>query len=62
MQGSPLRILCSKLLATWRGIQEWNKQSFGNIFDAAWEVEAGVLRAEVAMVDVAPHFLMLCGV
>ena len=34
MQGSLLRILCSKMLATRKAIQEWNKQSFGNIFDA----------------------------
>ncbi|XP_071924686.1 uncharacterized protein [Coffea arabica] len=49
MQGSLLRILCSKLLATRRGIQDWNKQSFGNVFDAVREVEAGVLRAEAAV-------------
>ena len=34
MVGSPLRILCSKLLATRRAIQTWNKHQFGNIFDA----------------------------
>ncbi|XP_027122139.1 uncharacterized protein [Coffea arabica] len=50
VQGSPLRILCSKLLAARRGIQGWNKQSFGNIFDAVKEAEVGLLRAEGAMV------------
>ena len=49
MQGSPLRILCSKLLVTRRDIQDWNKQSFGNVFDAVREAEAGVLRAEAAV-------------
>ncbi|XP_071933257.1 uncharacterized protein [Coffea arabica] len=49
MQGLPLRILCSKLMATRQGIQEWNKQSFRNIFDTVREAEAGVLRAKAAV-------------
>ena len=46
MQGSLLQILCSKLLAVRRGIQGWNKQFLGNIFDAVREAEVGLLRAE----------------
>ncbi|XP_071927455.1 uncharacterized protein [Coffea arabica] len=44
--GSPLRVLCSKLLATRRAIQVWNKQHFGNIFDAVRSTELAVQRAE----------------
>ncbi|XP_071906008.1 uncharacterized protein [Coffea arabica] len=48
--GSPLRTVCTKLLHTRRVIQEWNKEVFGNILDAARraEVEIGVAeeRAE----------------
>nr|XP_027099065.1 uncharacterized protein LOC113718354 [Coffea arabica] len=47
--GSPLRVLCSKLLATRRAIQTWNKQHFGNIFDAVHSAELEVQRAEEAM-------------
>ncbi|XP_071933856.1 uncharacterized protein [Coffea arabica] len=50
VQGSPFRILCSKLLAARKGIQGWSKQSFGNIFDAVKEAKGGLLRAEGAMV------------
>nr|XP_027071862.1 uncharacterized protein LOC113696683 [Coffea arabica] len=45
-KGSLLQILCSKLLAVRRGIQGWNKQFLGNIFDAVREAEVGLLRAE----------------
>ncbi|XP_071906125.1 uncharacterized protein [Coffea arabica] len=34
IQGSPLRTFCSKLMAVRRSIQGWNRQVFGNIFDA----------------------------
>ncbi|XP_071928030.1 uncharacterized protein [Coffea arabica] len=44
--GSPLRILCSKLLATRRAIQTWNKHQFGNIFDAVRSAEMAVQQAE----------------
>ena len=44
--GPPLRVLCSKLLATRRAIQSWNKQHFGNIFDAVRSSEMAVQRAE----------------
>ncbi|XP_071939854.1 uncharacterized protein [Coffea arabica] len=47
--GSPLRVLCSKLLAARRAIQEWNKNSFGNIFAASREAEASVTRAEARL-------------
>ncbi|XP_071901113.1 uncharacterized protein [Coffea arabica] len=47
--GSPLRVLCSKLLATRRAIQVWNKQYFEHVFDAVREVEATVQRAEKAV-------------
>ncbi|XP_071902759.1 uncharacterized protein [Coffea arabica] len=47
--GSPLRVLCSKLLATRRAIQTWNKQHFGNVLDAVRSAESGVQRAEEAM-------------
>ena len=46
IQGSPLRVLCSKLLATRRAIQQWNKQHFGNVVNAIREAEAALLRAE----------------
>ena len=46
IQGSPLRILCAKLMAVRRSIQRWNRQVFGNIFDAVKRAEAGLLRAE----------------
>ena len=49
VDGSPLRILCSKLLATRRAIQAWNKQHFGNIFDAVRSMEDAVQRAEEAV-------------
>ena len=39
VSGSPLRMLCSKLLNTRRAIQEWNKQFFGNVFDAVRRAE-----------------------
>ncbi|XP_071928071.1 uncharacterized protein [Coffea arabica] len=42
----PLRVLCSKLLATRRAIQSWNNQHFGNIFDAVRSSEMAVQRAE----------------
>ncbi|XP_071923194.1 uncharacterized protein [Coffea arabica] len=48
VSGSPLRILYSKLLAMRRAIQDWNKQCFGNVFDAVREAEATVQRAEEA--------------
>ena len=38
--------MCSKLLATRRAIQQWNKQTFGNVFNGIGEAKAGVLRAE----------------
>ena len=47
VSGSPLRILCAKLLATRRAIQVWNKQAFGNVFDVVREAEAAVQRAEM---------------
>ena len=46
VDGSPLRILCSNLLATRRAIQEWNKNSFGNVFEAVRAAEENVLRVE----------------
>ncbi|XP_071929043.1 uncharacterized protein [Coffea arabica] len=49
VSGSPLRVLSSKLLATRRVIQTWNKQHFGNVFDAVRSAEMGVQRAEEAM-------------
>ncbi|XP_071921800.1 uncharacterized protein [Coffea arabica] len=49
VSGSPLRVLSSKLLATRRAIQTWNKQHFGNVFDAVRSAEMGVQRAEEAM-------------
>lgn len=45
--GSPLRLLCSKLLATRRAIQAWNKQEFGNVFDAVRRAEASVRSTEL---------------
>ncbi|XP_027081100.2 uncharacterized protein [Coffea arabica] len=50
VDGSPLRILCSKLLTTRRAIQSWNKQFFGNIMDTVHVAEIAVQRAE-EMVD-----------
>ncbi|XP_071918841.1 uncharacterized protein [Coffea arabica] len=47
--GSPLRVLCFKLLAARRAIQVWNKQWFGNVFDAVREAEQAVQRAEEAV-------------
>ncbi|XP_027151938.1 uncharacterized protein LOC113751992 [Coffea eugenioides] len=47
--GSPLRVLCSKLLAARRAIQVWNKQCFGNVIDAVREAEQTVQRAEEAV-------------
>nr|XP_027108979.1 uncharacterized protein LOC113728817 [Coffea arabica] len=49
VSGPPLRVLSSKLLATRRAIQTWNKQHFGNVFDAVRSAEMGVQRAEEAM-------------
>ncbi|XP_071912247.1 uncharacterized protein [Coffea arabica] len=46
VDGSPLRVLCSKLLATRRAIQSWNKQHFGNVIDAVRSAEMAVQRAE----------------
>ncbi|XP_071922584.1 uncharacterized protein [Coffea arabica] len=46
VQGSPLRIFCAKLMAVRRNIQRWNRQVFGNIFDAVKRAEAGLQRAE----------------
>ncbi|XP_071906007.1 uncharacterized protein [Coffea arabica] len=48
-QGSPMRVLCSKLIHARRSIQEWNKHMFGNIFDASREAEAAVCRAEARL-------------
>ncbi|XP_027060834.1 uncharacterized protein [Coffea arabica] len=45
-QGSPLRVLCSKLLATRRAIQHWNKLHFGNIGSAVNEAEDRLERLE----------------
>ncbi|XP_027182299.1 uncharacterized protein LOC113780719 [Coffea eugenioides] len=49
VDGSPLRILCSKLLTTRRAIQAWNKKHFGNIFDAVRSAEDAVQWAEEAV-------------
>ncbi|XP_071939020.1 uncharacterized protein [Coffea arabica] len=49
VSGSPLRVLCSKLLATRRAIHTWNKQHFGNIFDAVRSAEEVVKQAEESM-------------
>ncbi|XP_027184031.1 uncharacterized protein LOC113782338 [Coffea eugenioides] len=49
VSGSPLRVLCSKLLAARRAIQHWNKHCFGNVFDVVRGAEATVQRAEEAM-------------
>ena len=49
VSGSPLRVLCSKLLATRRAIHTWNKQHFGNIFDAVRSAEVVVQQAEESM-------------
>ncbi|XP_027166635.1 uncharacterized protein LOC113766670 [Coffea eugenioides] len=52
VNGSPFRVLCSKLLATRRAIQAWNKHSFGNIFKAVQKAEVAVqLVEEVADQD-----------
>ncbi|XP_027156179.1 uncharacterized protein LOC113756908 [Coffea eugenioides] len=48
-QGSPMKILWTKLLSTRRAIQEWNKHTFGNIFDASREAEAAVRRTEARL-------------
>ncbi|XP_027170927.1 uncharacterized protein LOC113770609 [Coffea eugenioides] len=48
-QGSPMKILCTKLLSTRRAIQEWNKHTFGNIFDASREAETDMRRAEARL-------------
>nr|XP_027103097.1 uncharacterized protein LOC113724387 [Coffea arabica] len=45
--GSPLRALCSKLLAIRRVIREWNKNSFGNVFEVVRTMEEEVLQAEL---------------
>nr|XP_027098901.1 uncharacterized protein LOC113718182 [Coffea arabica] len=47
VNGAPLRVLCLKLMATRRAIQEWNKHIFGNIFDAVQVAEAAVRRVEI---------------
>nr|XP_027082456.1 uncharacterized protein LOC113704781 [Coffea arabica] len=44
--GSPLKILCSKLLRARRAIQGWNKGGFGNVFEVVKRAEANVLVAE----------------
>ncbi|XP_027152155.1 uncharacterized protein LOC113758673 [Coffea eugenioides] len=49
VDGPPLRVLCSKLLATRRAIQAWNKQHFGNVFDVVRFAEAAVQCAEEAV-------------
>ncbi|XP_071939975.1 uncharacterized protein [Coffea arabica] len=49
VSGSPLWVLCSKLLAARRAIQHWNKHCFGNVFDAVREAEATIQRTEEAM-------------
>ncbi|XP_071916298.1 uncharacterized protein [Coffea arabica] len=46
ISGPPLRVLCSKLLATRRPIQAWNKQHFGNVIDAVRSAKMAVQRAE----------------
>ena len=43
--------MCSKLLATRKAIQQWNKQQFGNVGAAVREAEAGLVRAEGSMVN-----------
>ncbi|XP_027090429.1 uncharacterized protein [Coffea arabica] len=50
VDGFSLRVLCSKLLATRRAIQSWNKQHFGNVIDSVRSAEMAVQRAE-EMVD-----------
>nr|XP_027101582.1 uncharacterized protein LOC113722473 [Coffea arabica] len=47
--GSPMWVLSSKLIHTRRSIQEWNKHTFGNIFDASREAECAVCRAEARL-------------
>ncbi|XP_071924881.1 uncharacterized protein [Coffea arabica] len=46
VQGSPLRVLCSKLVASRRAIQQWNKNHFGSIGTAVKEAEVGLERVE----------------
>ncbi|XP_071905753.1 uncharacterized protein [Coffea arabica] len=46
VQGSLLRVLYLKLLATWRAIQQWNKHYFGNIGTAVKEAEVVLERAK----------------
>lgn len=48
-KGSPLKVLCAKLLATRKAIQAWNKHVFGDIFEAVRAVEVFVSRAEVRL-------------
>ncbi|XP_071933747.1 uncharacterized protein [Coffea arabica] len=44
-----MKVLCSKLIYVRRAIQEWNKHTFGNIFDASREAEETVHRAEARL-------------
>ncbi|XP_027178157.1 uncharacterized protein LOC113777323 [Coffea eugenioides] len=44
--GSPWRVLCTKLLTLRRAIQQWNKCSFGNVFEAVKVAEAKMVLAE----------------
>ncbi|XP_071912243.1 uncharacterized protein [Coffea arabica] len=46
VNGSPMRALCSKLLATRKAIQTWNKEHFGNVIDNMRSAEMAVQRAE----------------
>ncbi|XP_071928018.1 uncharacterized protein [Coffea arabica] len=46
VNGSPMRALCSKLLATRKAIQTWNKEHFGNVIDNVRSAEMAVQRAE----------------
>nr|XP_027103170.1 uncharacterized protein LOC113724469 [Coffea arabica] len=50
VDGPPLQVLCSKLLATRRAIQSWNKQHFGNVIDSVHSAKMAVQWAE-EMVD-----------
>ncbi|XP_027060814.2 uncharacterized protein [Coffea arabica] len=47
VQGAPLRVLCQKLMASRRAIQDWNKLTFGNIFEKVRVAEAAVCRTEI---------------
>ncbi|XP_027157364.1 uncharacterized protein LOC113758839 [Coffea eugenioides] len=56
---SPLRVLCSKLLAMRRAIHTWNKQHFGNIFDVVCSAEVVVKQAEESMDQYASEELQV---